>query len=310
MKKLVYFWGLLSAMLLAGCEKVVVEDETPAEKAKGNVILSVGGFEQMDAKGRSEVSISEVCSRLHFVIYKDGEKVKSVNQNVNDSGFGSVELSLAEGDYQVLILGHSCPGKDNPSISNINKIQFTNITESGGGTGYSDTFWYYGDLTVGSQTVNQSFVLKRAVASFRFVTTDVKPEAVKRVRFYYTGGSGAFDATTGLGNVKSTQVVFFDTSGFDGQTLQFDLFTFLHGETGELKFQVKAFNANNDILFEREFENVPMKRNSITQYAGVFFEADAPDTPVTPDNPDTPSEAAACSILVDTDWASTEYYTF
>ena len=322
---------ILSSLLLAGCEKAVFEEESDGGTKSANVVLSVVGYEGLKGTARSTEDLTKVCSRLSFVVYQDGQRKKTVNQKLSDDNFGRVELSLDEGDYEVLVLGHSSTGKDNPTVTTLDKIQFTNITEKGNGTGYSDTFYCLDNITVGDQPVERTFTLTRAVAMFRLETTDVKPSEVSQMWFRYTGGSGAFNAYTGYGCVNSTQVVTFDlTDAQNGQPLQFDLYTFPHDETDLLRIQARAFNASGDIIYEHTFENVPVERNSITQYTGAFFteiEYEDPDDtgtpevpedpedptdptdPVIPDNPEEP-DAPSMVFKVETAWASVNYYTF
>lgn len=322
-------WLLAAFCLLTGCEKVVFEEDESSEATHGNIILNVAGYEAYKGGVRSTANLTDVCTRLHFVIYQDGKRKKTITQKKGDDNFGRVELSLDAGDYEVLILGHSCEGIDNPDMASVNKVHFKNITDSGNGTGYSDTFYYCDFLTVGDEQQNRQYTLQRATAMFRLVIEDEKPEEVKRFRFTYTGGSGAFDAYTGLGCVNSTQVVWFDVpEQTDGQPLSFELFTFPRSEEGWLKVVVEAYDESlNPIhrLYERTFNNVPIERNVITQYTGTFFTGieyeeepetektpDTPDTPtpVTPENPETPQDSPACTFLVDTDWAETRNFTY
>lgn len=334
MKRRVLF-GLLSVcLLLTGCEKAVFDDDdSTTVETKGNVVLSVSGFEQMTSAARNAINLTEVCTRLDFVVYKDGERLVNVHQKASNTAFGQVELSLDEGDYQVLILGHSGLGSSNPDTKDPANVLFSNLTEKGGGTGYSDTFYYYGDLTVGAGQTSESYQLKRAVAMFRLVTTDAKPADVKRFWFSISGGCKGFDTTEGKGVYNPKQqapIMFYDQDDtYDGKTLQLDVYTFVSPEAGNVNLTVRAMGAVNsegyrDILYERVFENVPMERNTITQYSGAFFGTGEPDDPDTPDNPDEPdpdnpdnpddpdqpTNPSAGTFLVDTDWASTQYYTF
>lgn len=335
----------VACLLTAACEKVVFDDDgqQPASTGRGNVVLTVADFEPMKGGMRSSVSLTEVCSRLHFVVYSNGDRLKSVHQKKGDTVFGTVELSLEAGDYEVLIVGHSGTGTANPTMTHPEKVQFSNITTSGGGTGYSDTFYYFDNLTVGDRTESRSYTLRRATAMVRFVTTDAKPDKVRRLWFQIKGGSGAFDAYTGLGCVNSTQVMVFDLSAEDdGRPLQLDLFTFPRETTGLLEMQVRALDANENIVYERAFKGIPVERNVISQLAGTFFIADAPEdptvpgtpddpeTPGTPDDPETPDtpevpdtpdnpgtpdtpstpDSPSPTFVVDTDWTATRYYTF
>ena len=305
---------VLALCLLTSCEKVVLDEDItqPAtSEAEQNVVISIAG---MDAGWGSDfpralVNVSEVCTRVNFAVFKDGQKLKYKNQVAGDEGFGTYSLTLEAGNYQILILAHS--GKANPTTTNPAKLQFTNPGSSGG-TGFTDTFYYYGNLTVGSSGTQLSINMTRATSMFRFVTTDVKPEKVKKLRFQYTGGSGALDATTGFGCVDSRQTVFVETGDeLTGKTLQCDMYTFLHAETGAVTFSVEAYDKNDDRIYEREFENVNMQRNCITQYSGKFFVSDDPQTPdpqpETPKEEDTPS---SFTVMVDPEWGNVFRYNY
>ena len=171
---------------------------------------------------------------------------------------------------------------------------------------------------------------------FRLVTTDAKPADVKRFWFSISGGCKGFDTTEGKGVYNPKQqapIMFYDLDDtYDGKTLQLDVFTFVSPEAGNVNLTVRAMGAansegNRDILYERVFENVPMERNTITQYSGAFFGTGEPDDPDTPDNPDNPDDPdpdnpdepdnpdqptnpSSGTFLVDTDWTSTQYFTF
>ena len=346
--------ALLVMVLFCGCEKVVFDDEASESAVRGNVVLSVAGFEPLNGTARGKEPISDVCTKLSFVIYKDDIKQKMIHQKYSDDNFGTVSLELDEGDYQVLIIGHSGEGKANPSFEDYYLVKFSNITKNGG-TGYSDTFYYYGDLTVDGSQQNNTYTLKRATAMFRLVSTDAKPSNVKAIKFLYTGGCGVFDASTGYGsNVNSQQVMIYETpEEDDGRTVQYCIYTFPKEQTGTLSINVRIYDGvdivNANCLYEHQFVNVPVKRNTITQYTGKLFEEDDglpidptindepsdidepsdpddpsdPNEPSDPDEPETPSDPEEPSqpdpaepddnmgeIMVITDWSAIHSYTF
>lgn len=307
----ILIWLMLFAVgFLTGCEKMPEgEADLSSSPATGkSVVISVSGIDAgWDGNStRSLVDISEVCSRVCFAVYQDGTRVASKNQKTGDTNFGSYTISLGEGTYQLLVLGHS--GAANPTTTNPAKIQFTNPSSSGG-TGFTDTFYYYGTMVVGSSTAQVNISMKRATAMFRLKTADTKPTAVKRFQFYYEGGSGTLDATTGYGCVASKQSVFVDATESGCQ--QFEMYTFPHQEEDEVTFTVKALGANDNILYMKEFANVKMQRNCITQYTGKFFTED--DVDVTPsDEPDDSdsSEPSSIVVKVDPEWGKTFDFTF
>lgn len=294
--------------VLCSCEKAVIDDNVPSNPQAGgelvNVVIKVSGTEAYSnvEPTRSNVPVSEVCTKLCFAVYQNGERVKYDNQKVTASDFGTLTMSLEQGTYQLLIVGHS--GSANPSTTKPDQVKFTNITSSGG-TGYTDTFYYYGTLTVTSDMTDKQYVLKRATAMFRLVTNDDKPSNVKRFYFYYTGGSGQLDVTTGYGNASSQQKVYIDLDeSTDGQPLTLEVYTFPHQDSNIVTFKIEALGANDQTLYSKEIK-AKMERNVITQYSGNFFTGSVPDTPT---DPDTPSGNS--SVLVDTEWGNLLEYEF
>ena len=220
-------------------------------------------------------------SRLNFAVYDmDGTRVKQVNQQMPLSHAASFQLT--PGPYFLVVVAHSSDG--NPTMTNPRKIQFTNAQ------GFTDTFLYSDSITVGDERKELNVTPKRIVSLCRFVLTDDYPADVAKMRFYYTGGSGAFDATTGLGCVNSRQSLMFDIT--DGQK-QFDLYTFLHATEGTIHLTVTAYDAADNVLYEREFD-VPMKQNRITSMTGSYFTG----------------SVSISSLTIDTDWDAEYRLTF
>lgn len=276
---------------LVSCEKPLIaeEKENNAEDTKGNLRVSVFQIEKTPFASltRSTEAASDVCTRLNFAVYDiDDSRVKQVNQQSGAADFGSAVFQLEEGTYQLVVVGHSANG--NPTMTNPAKIQFTNST------GYTDTFLCYGEVTIGEEAVDLQVSLDRIVALCRFVVTDDIPADVRKMQFYYTGGSGAFNAATGLGSVASKQTVTVDVTG--GQK-QFDLYTFLHELSDTIVLKVTALDASGNVLYEREFD-VPMEQNHITWLSGEFF------------NGSGSSSTTITGVTVNTDWAGETHLTF
>ena len=240
MKKIVLSFCALTALVLMGCEKPLIsEGEEESEDTEGNLTVTVwqSGHEPFPTMTRA-TSLDDY-NRLNYAIYtSDGTRVKQVNQTRENTGFGSATFQLEPATYQLVVVAHNC--NKNPTMTNLNKIQFTNAM------GYTDTSLYYGEVEVTEEHKDVQVDLERIVSLCRVIITDEYPEDVTQMRFQYKGGSGAFDAKTGYGCVNSTQTLFFDVT--NGQK-QFDLYTYLH---------------------EREFE-VPMLYNQITRFSGPFF---------------------------------------
>lgn len=263
--------ALVMIMTVLGCEKGILEDEGTAA-LDGNLMVDVLEIENISFESltRGDQAASEVCNRLNFAIYDmGGSRLKQINQEKGKAGFGTVSFQLEEGDYELVVVAHSSKG--NPTMTNPAKIQFTNAT------GYTDTFLYTGKVSVDEESEGLTISLHRITSLCRFVITDDIPESVKKIQFYYTGGSGAFDAATGMGCVASKQTVTFDLTSESRK--QFDLYTFLHEPSDQIALKVTAMDADGKELYVREFD-VPMERNRVTRLSGNFFDGSGSSTTI------------------------------
>ena len=288
--------------MLVSCQKAVIDEEGgEGEPSVPNLLINVKGFAiiPFDAT-RASSDVANYCTRLNFVVYQNGKKVKAVNQQAGDEGFGTVALALAPGSYQVLVLGHSSNG--NPSLATPEKVQFTNDI------GFTDTFFYYQVMDIGDQQKSCDVVLERATSMFRLITTDKVPAAVEQLRFYYTGGSGALDATMGYGCVNSKQIVFFDvTPDMKGQPLRLEAYTIPRAQTGTLVMTVTAYGKDATVLYERNL-NVPIERNRITEFTGNFFSNG--DEGKGDDQPGEDNGQQTCTVRLNAAWDGVQTIAF
>lgn len=282
MKKLIVM--LFALIALVSCERFDLNSETTS---KGNLKVSVYQIEQTPFSRTTRASLSEAATRVSFVVYdKSGSRVKQINQQSSDKDFGTVAFQIPEGEYNLAVVAHSSNG--NPTMTDPTKVKFDNAD------GYSDTFLYQSNVTVGEETKELSVTLHRIVSLCRFVITDDYPADVTKMKFVYKGGSGAFNISTGLGTVNSTQTVVFDVTS--GQK-QFDLYTFLHATEGTIHLTATAHSASDDLLNEREFD-VPLTQNHITWLSGSFFSGTGS------------SSTSITNISVNTNWAGESHLTF
>lgn len=287
-------------VLFAGCEQGyeyaesdgVSEEEEELAEGYVKVTFAITDFEQIpfdDAvyATRADDEADTVCTRIDLAVFEDDEKIESVNQTVDEEDFGTVSLSLPEGDYELVILAHS--GTGSATITSPDVIKFRNNK-------LTDTFYYYGDISI-SGTATYEISLRRAVAMFRLVVSDDTPEDVTQMEFYYTGGSSTFDATSGYGNVSSRQTEYRDVEedAYTGSS-EYEIYTFPHEDDDALKIVVSALDDSEETLYETTFTDVPVNINVITQYTGEFF--------------GTTTEEAGFNITVsiaDEEWNLTEY---
>ena len=250
-------------MGLGACEKAVLDEQQEKKPVEGNVIIRASLYHIVPFETRDVQSVADFSTSLQFVLFQNGTKVKSVTQKKTDDNYGEVGLTLTAGTYQLLVLAHSSTG--NPSVSNPEFIQFTNSI------GFSDTFFYYGDIEVTGEQTTYDIRLQRATSMVRVIIQDAIPSEVKTIRLFYTGESGVFNAVTGMGGtVNSQQSIIYNV---EGQTVPLTLcaYTFLRDETGSLNMTISARDANNTVKYEKELADIPMKNHMVTEYSGKLF---------------------------------------
>ncbi len=279
---------ICATFVLLSCEKPITLEDGETDDVEGNLRVNVYEIEKAPFANLTRTAVSDVCTRLNFAIYDEGgSRLKQVNQTSDKSGFGQCAFQLEEGTYQLVVVGHSANG--NPTMTNLGKIQFTNST------GYTDTFLCYGEVNIGEEPVELNISMDRIVALCRFVVTDDIPAEVKKLQFYYTGGSGAFNAVTGMGCVNSKQTVTYDVATVSEK--QFDLYTFLHEPSDNIVLTVTALDASGNELHSRQFD-VPMQQNHITWLSGAFFDGSGS------------SSTSITGVTVNTNWDGETHLTF
>jgi hypothetical protein len=78
---------------------------------------------------------------------------------------------------------------------------------------------------------------------------------------------------------------------------QFDLYTFLHDTEGTIHLTVTAYDDDDNILNERNFD-VPMEQNHVTWLSGDYFSGSGS------------SATTITGITVNTDWAGETHLNF
>ena len=286
---------------MASCQMPILDEEDIVSEKDANIILHFVQYETsplsplQEARGtRSATGITEICSRLNIALFDaEGTKVKTVAQKEGDASYGTVALSLAAGTYRLVVIAHNCDGS--ATITSTEKVTFPNNK-------VTDTFYYYGDLVVGAEKQSYDLTLTRAVAMFRLVMTDASiPASVAKLKFYYLGGSSTFSPKDGYGCVQSKQTEIRPVPADFVSGTAFEVYTLPHTEEDVLtKLTVTALDANDDVIMERTFENIPITRNQVTLYTGSFFGSGGTG--------DTGS--GTFRLTADPDWDAVNEYTF
>lgn len=286
---------LMLVATLTSCEKFSIDETTgKSREANANVTIHVQkieGTSLLTTKAADkQMALSDVCSRLTLAIFDGEEKLETVNQLSTDNGFGTAYVSLDEGEYRLVVIAHN--GKGNCSISAPEKVKFASNK-------LTDTFYYYGRLSVNEEDATTDINLRRAVGAFKLhITDETIPEEIRSIKFYYTGGSSTLDATTGFGCVNSRQTENFSME--DGGR-DFTVYTFPHEEEKNIKMSISFLDADAKVV--KSFEKADLK---IHQNHTAYTEISIADGFGGGDD----STGGGIGITVDPTWGETERVNF
>lgn len=219
-----------------------------------------------EGQSRAATSLKDACTRVSLAIFDSDtqEKLKTISQTSSEKDFGKITINIAKGKYDVVVIGHN--GEGNCTITSPTKTTFKDNK-------VTDTFYYYGELDA-NENGSYSITMKRAVAMFRLIVKDTTPQTIHNMKFYYTGGSSTFDATTGYGcvNSKQTEMRTVASTAYTGES-SYDIYTFPHSDGRALKIEVSALTSATATSADyiRTFEDVDITRNFVTRYTGDFF---------------------------------------
>lgn len=241
---------MMVILCMTSCEKFSANDpESKKSQEVGNVNILVEDSEK-DYMG----------SQLSFGIFQIDQKMKVVHQNRTMNGFGHLSIDLAPGTYRLAVIAHH--GDTNCTISSPEKITFpSNKT--------TDTFYYYGTIEVEQAPLHEEIALSRATGMLTLHINDSIPQTAKRIRFYFTGGSSTFDATTGYGCVNSRQTQVLDMRS---DLHDYSIYTFPHEDGKKLKISITILDAEAKSIAELTLTDVEIKRNQVTRYSGNLFD--------------------------------------
>ena len=281
--KIILSLCITMTFVLSSCQKVAIgqEDETetrPETNKKVTLTVKVAHIELVSFSDMASAkkafhattrttNVAEACHHLCFALYKDGKRVKYTNQNAGTEDFGIVKLHVDPGKYKLLVLAHNAD--KNPATTDPEHIVF--------GKDVTDTFYEFKDIDI-QNTGEIDVSLKRAVAKFQLVTTDVVPSGFSHIYCVYTGGGSTCDAVKGVGVNDGSQYKIFGLSATDiNKTKTLEIYTFPRSEKDSLNMLVETFNANNEIHRKLSL-HVPIRKNMITRYTGSLFDESANET--------------------------------
>ena len=294
-------------VLFASCQSEEGSGVATTPEGQGTITFSVSNYRQVSfddltsSATRAAGTIVMGLANLSLTVF-NAETNEQVSPTIlHKSGdyddtpekaktFPLFSVTLPYGRYRVLVLGYN--GSRECHITSLNHISWDD--------GYvPNTFLYCDEFTLDQSTnLDRTITLKRVVAAFRLDTEDALPAELKKMRFSSAAGGTVLDATTGFTSQNSGRtseiVVPPDSLGKPGM---FTSYLFLPSKELNTDYTVQALGNSDAVLYEKHFNNVPLRINVLTLWQGKFFTAS--------DSGEAPGVQGGFSIEWDMDWDET-----
>lgn len=258
-------------------------------------------FDDLSSSGMSRaVPTDHPATLAHLLVAVFGvetgvQALTPIQRNYEDyeldpEAYRQFSMTLPYGRYRVLVLGYN--GSKACNITSLNHITWADDY-------VPNTFLYCEELTLDEgSTLNKEITLKHVVAALRVTAEDAIPAEMKKMRFVSTAGGTVLDAMTGFApqSTGRTSEIVVPASYIGTVGLDFTAYLFLPQEQTTGCYTVQALGANDAVLYEKHFNDVPLRINYLTQWQGNFFDVSSEDVPAVQNG---------FNVKWDTEWAGT-----
>ena len=301
---------LVSASLLLPVSCQSGPDDATAPEGQGTITFSVTNYRQVsfDDLSRAGTSragtIAMTLANLSFTVFdaETDEQVSSMLHRSSDydsdpsaaKSFPQFSVTLPYGRYKVLVLGYN--GSRACNVASLNHVSWE-------GNYVPNTFLYYDEFTLDENTsLSTDVTLRRVVAAFRVTAEDAIPAQLRKVRFVNTAGGTVLDATTGFASTNSgrTSEIVVPSDSIGKQGVSFTTYLFLPTEETSGHCTVQALDGDETAFAVKQFNDVPLRINYLTEWNGSLFSASG--------NDGSDDVERAFYIEWDTEWEGTISY--
>jgi len=259
MKKLIM--ALTAALMLSSCEKQVICDGEELEET-GQVRIT---FQlKNDARTRATALSASDMTDLWMLDYVDGECAKMIHLTPEDDGWSAPSAVFTIGTHDIYFVASRGDGAD--------------LDETEGTIVWAvprDTF--LGSLTLnvtGGTSPTQSVELSRATTRLKINVNDAVPNGIDRLIITPDTWYFGLNYLTGeaVGAKKEARSVTVPAS-YIGTTkkLNASFYGFSGDDEWQTDVEVKAVDADNNILGQVTLTDAPFQRNVTTEYSGMLF---------------------------------------
>ena len=278
-KKLFFF--VLALTALTACESPVTEADTPAKEPTKQFTFHVKGnftITQEEMSRAGDTPLSRAATRLEngntagltdlwvFDYGSDGKLIQQVHQASTAADFGTVPLTLAYGQHNILFVASK---GTTPTLS-------ATVGSASGSLSWAkvlDTFTLAYPLEVtSSSNGNRAPELQRAITGVTVHMKDALPANAKTVDItWHASQQLSLPSLSPVAATEVTQSLTFPSS-YIGQTdKEFAVYTLI-GDTEQTMTVLLTFrDESNAVISTRTIPNVQVRKNRITTLTGNCF---------------------------------------
>ncbi len=214
-----------------------------------------------DVAGTRSTLADAAMTDLWVMDFAGDELVQTIHQSSTDDGFGIVAVTTETGSHTFCFVAS----------------RGTDATLDGGVITWakpSDTFWHSVTMDVTPQTSTaQSVELQRVATRLRIVVTDEVPATLSTLKITAASWHAGLNAKTGQPTAAAERVTTISVpSSYIGTTGTLTASVFgLCGDDYTTDVTVQALDASSGEIAAVALADVPIKRNTVTQYSGPLF---------------------------------------
>lgn len=282
------YFMMAAAMLFAAtsCTNESIENvvENNAEQATAPVTVRVSDFtittEEMPSGGgttRAAVApdsydgVGAITLTFYDAAGTEVYKTTQIKGDGSYTTFGEFTANLPVGHYTMVAVARAHYDGDAFTLTSPTEAAYTSERPR-------ETFSKVQTVTVTSASpLDINVTLNRITAMLTIQSTDARPAGIAKIRTTYAKGGKAFNPTTGL---ATTDTGFSQTntpSTAIGSTIMVSSCPFLSSADDaeeEINITIEVLDPDDNVLFTKTVNNVPLRRNRQTTLTGKIFTAE------------------------------------
>ena len=226
------------------------------------VRMTFSPYDMTPMRAATRAAVADFATRLDIWLYSEGTEAAAIHQTSDDEDFASLSVTLDKTKtYQLYAVAHRCSAAATLTDGVIAFPQ-DKVTHS----------FYYTQQFTPSQTTSLSCQMERIVGMFRLETTDVVPTDVTRFTFALGGSPLRWSTATGATYEAERTVTYNSFSkNQDGSVTLSAYIIASAANTTDYDITVTAYDAEQNVIKSRTFEDVPIRNGYRSTYRGAFF---------------------------------------